>query len=66
METQPLGDEPKDESPEVYMVLGLEVMGHMRCADLGSSAYRVYVWEMLPEKKEVIQEVLVRRESEKL
>ena len=40
MDTQPLGDEPKDESQEVYMVLRLEKMGQVHCNGLGSSAYR--------------------------
>lgn len=32
VQTQPPGDEPKDESQEVYMVLGLEVMGQVHCS----------------------------------
>lgn len=31
VETQPPGDEPKDESHQVYMVLELEVMGQVHC-----------------------------------
>lgn len=53
METKPLRDEPKDESPEVYMVLGLEVMGQCVIASRELSVQGV--WEMLPEKKEVVQ-----------
>lgn len=40
-------------------------MGQVRCASLGSWSVQG-VWEMLPEKKEVVQGVLVRRENEKL